>query len=755
MSERDPGWPGFVLTIALSAAVAAAAIWSHRPRLPQTEPGPGEFSVTRARQVLSRLVGDGTPHATGTPANAAVRERVIAEFVRMGYAPTTHEAFICGGAGACATVVNVLARLPGTSGSKAVMLSAHYDSVAAGPGASDDGMGVAVLLEAARLLRGDGPHRNPVLFLIDDGEEPGLLGAEAFTRDHPWARDVGVVVNLDSRGTTGPSFLFETSDDNRWLIELAAAALPRPDTSSLFYTIYKWLPNDTDLTIFRRAGLSGVNFANIGDVERYHTPLDTFASASPATLYEHGVHVLAMARALAEANLAAPHLGNAVFFDVFGMGILRWPQERTLPYAAAAALLLAAAIAAALRRGPLTAAEFARGLAAGGLALVVPVGAAAAAVALLRAGGAIPTAWVAHPLPILAAVWTLAGAGAWLVAGLASRWCGWRGLWAGSWALTAAAALLLSRTEPGPAFLPLVSCVVAGAAGLAGLASRSPAVGALAVALPAAAAGFFWLPIAWLLYGALGARSVAIGAAVGAWAAAAAPAFPLLPARARWRLLAGLSAAGLVAIAAALLCAPHDASVPQRMEIVYQQDANASARWLVFPESGQLPPRLRGAGFVAAANAQPWTGRYRGFTAAAERRDLAPPRLVLRESARTESGRRLRVTLVSDRLAPIVFLALPSSARPSSPTIAGQPVRVNPRVAAQRRGWTLLSCLTTPPEGVDFAFTLPDDPAIEILAGDRSYGLPSGSERVLSLRGDSAVTSQSGDVSEVIVRVRF
>jgi hypothetical protein len=755
VSERDSGWPGFILTIALSAAVAAAAVWSHRPRLPQHEPGPREFSVTRAREVLRRLVGDGKPHPTGSAGNAAVRQRVIAELAGMGYEPTTQEAFVCGGAGACATVENVLARLPGTSGSKAVMLAAHYDSVAAGPGASDDGMGVAVLLEAARLLRGDGPHRNPVLFLIDDGEEAGLLGAEAFTRDHPWARDVGAVVNLDARGTTGPSFLFETSEDNQWLIELAAAALPRPDTSSLFYTIYKRLPNDTDLTIFRRAGLSGVNFANIGDVERYHTPLDTFASVSPATLHEHGAHVLAMARALAEANLAAPHRGNAVFFDVFGMGILRWPQERTLPYAAAATVILAAAIAVALRRGRLTAAEFARGLAAGGLTLVVPVGAAAAAIALLRAAGAIPTAWVAHPLAILAAIWTLAGAGAWLVAGLASRWCGWRGLWAGSWALTAAAALLLARAEPGIAFLPLVPCAVAGAAGLAGLASRSPAAGALTVALPAATAAFFWLPIAWLLYGALGARSVAIGAAVGTWAAAAAPAFALLPALARRRLLAALSAAGLVAIAAALLCAPHDASVPQRMEIVREEDAGASARWLVFPESGQLPPLLSSAGFVASDSAEPWAGRYRGFAAAAERRDLAPPRLVLRESTRTDTGRRIRATLISDRSAPVVFLALPPSARLATPTIAGQPVQVNPRVAALRRGWTLLTCLTTPPEGVDFAFTLRDGPAIEVCAGDRSYGLPSGSERVLSLRGDAAVTSQSGDVSDVLVRVRF
>ena len=48
-------------------------------------------------------------------------------------------------------------------------------------------------------------------------------------------------------------------------------------SNSLYYFIYKLLPNDTDFTVFKAAGYEGLNFALIGDVERYHTPQDDFA----------------------------------------------------------------------------------------------------------------------------------------------------------------------------------------------------------------------------------------------------------------------------------------------------------------------------------------------------------------------------------------------------------------------------------------------------------------------------------------------
>src|SRR5438876_401645 len=133
----------------------------------------------------------------------------------------------------------------------------------------------------------------------------GRLGAEAFVAGDPAAKEVGAVVNLEARGTTGASLMFETSDRSGWIVDLFAKSVPRPASNSIYYTIYKMLPNDTDLTVYKRSGLAGLNFAFIGGEARYHTPRDDFAHADPASLQHHGENALAMVRALARADLEA------------------------------------------------------------------------------------------------------------------------------------------------------------------------------------------------------------------------------------------------------------------------------------------------------------------------------------------------------------------------------------------------------------------------------------------------------------------
>ena len=67
--------------------------------------------------------------------------------------------------------------------------------VAAGPGVSDDGAGVAAVLEIARALKSLPRTRHSIVILIDDGEEAGLLGARAFVDSHPWAKDIAAAIN--------------------------------------------------------------------------------------------------------------------------------------------------------------------------------------------------------------------------------------------------------------------------------------------------------------------------------------------------------------------------------------------------------------------------------------------------------------------------------------------------------------------------------------------------------------------------------
>jgi hypothetical protein len=73
----------------------------------------------------------------------------------------------------------------------AVLVMSHYDSVHNSPGAADDSLGAAAALEIARALKAGPQPARDVIFLFTDGEEAGLLGAEAFFARDPLLRPCG------------------------------------------------------------------------------------------------------------------------------------------------------------------------------------------------------------------------------------------------------------------------------------------------------------------------------------------------------------------------------------------------------------------------------------------------------------------------------------------------------------------------------------------------------------------------------------
>ena len=184
-----------------------------------------EFSAARAGAVLARLLGPQLPHPAASAENAALHARLLAELARLDVPAhtLTGRSCIAGRGGiSCATVSDIVADvIPGDG--KAILLMAHMDSVAAGPGASDDASGVATILETIRALKsGTSPAGHPVIALFSDGEEMGLLGADLFLTDDTRRAQVGVVVNAEARGNQGPSYLFQTSAGSGKLVDLYA-----------------------------------------------------------------------------------------------------------------------------------------------------------------------------------------------------------------------------------------------------------------------------------------------------------------------------------------------------------------------------------------------------------------------------------------------------------------------------------------------------------------------------------------------------
>ncbi len=286
------------------------------------------------------------PHPIGSEDHARVRAYLISELTALGLAPQVQDATGVGTRySGSAHVRNVLARVPGTHpGGLAVLLVAHYDGVPAGPAAGDDAAGSAALLETVRALRAGKPLAHDVIVLFTDGEEAGLIGAAAFAREHPWAKDAGVILNFEARGTSGPSLMFETGAGNLDVARVLSG-VPGARATSLATAVYRMLPNDTDLSELAILDRPALNFAFIGRVDRYHTEQDDAAHLSMGSLQHHGNNALALARAFGNGELPRPITTDAVFFDAPGLGVIVYRVSWALPLAVFAAVLVIVALA--------------------------------------------------------------------------------------------------------------------------------------------------------------------------------------------------------------------------------------------------------------------------------------------------------------------------------------------------------------------------------------------------------------------------
>jgi hypothetical protein len=757
---RGASW-GLLLGLVLFGLVLLVVQARLEPPAPRGADAPAaEFSSARAGEVLRALVGDGSPHPVGSPAAGLVRERILAELRRLGYSPEVQEGTWCN-RGLCARLHNVVARLDGTSSGKAVLLMAHYDSVSAGPGVGDDLSGVAAILEVARALKAGPPLRNPVLFLLDEGEEPGLLGAELFVNRHPAARDVGVVVNLEARGTAGPSLMFETSGDNAWMVGLYASAAPHPVTSSIYATIYDLLPNNTDMTVFKRKQVNGLNFAFIQNPSYYHTPLDSVDSLSPATLQHHGDNALAATRALAQADLASPPKGDAVFFDVLSLGVVRWPKGWTPVLAVLALVLVAYASMRALRRPDAPR----RGLLFGLLGFWGTIVAAL----LLGAGlsfamrGAMPYKWVDKPQAEIAAFALLGIAVALLLAGAVSRRAGAVGLWSAVWIGWSVLGVAVAMATPGIAYLFIVPAL---AAGILGLLTAPGGMGSSLV--PGVVAALLWLPIVTPLYDGLGVPAlVAVGLFVAVLVTALAPLVPAAGALGRrWLPLAALVAAA-VCIGLAFASAPYSVETPRPEPVQLVQDAGTGqARWLVFGPR-PLPAALRQAAAFSRdkERAYEWGPEgYRAFVAPAPHLDVPAPQVaVLEDSAaggKRGGKRTLRLLLTSNRGCREVAIVVPKEAKLISATVDGVATETTAAGAPGRHqgppeDYESFGSLTMPPEGVEVVLVLGTAAPLDALVYDLSSGLPPAGDALLKARPASAVPFQDGDTTVLVKKVRL
>lgn len=294
------------------------------------------FSTARAFQHVEQMAK--FPHSVGTRSHDLVQNYIMSKLRQLGLDPQIQDGYVLNEYGILSKPQNIIAKIPGTNpDKKALLLLSHYDSaVHSSYGASDAASGVATILEGVRAFLAKGtPHENDIIILFSDAEEIGLLGAKLFVQKHPWAKNVGLVLNFEARGSGGPSnMIIETNGGNSKMVDGFVAAHPEyPVASSLMYSVYKMLPNDTDSTIFRVFGdTPSFFFAFIGDHFDYHTALDVPKNLDKTSLAHQGSYLMSLLAYFGNSNLMDLSAEkDDVYFDFPGVEMLHYPFSWIIP----------------------------------------------------------------------------------------------------------------------------------------------------------------------------------------------------------------------------------------------------------------------------------------------------------------------------------------------------------------------------------------------------------------------------------------
>lgn len=469
-TTAPPAFRWAAILLILAAAISLAFLANRLPD-PQPETAAGtQFSAGRAMADVRAIAA--APHPIGSAEIERTRRYLMARMTALGLSPRMRDQTVVvtrrnsTDVAIGARVRNIIGELEGSDPAlPAILLMAHYDTAPHSPGAGDDTAGVAVALETARALKASGPLRRSVIFLITDGEEAGLLGANAFFESDPLRRRVGLVLNLEARGDSGRALMFQTSSDNHALIRAYARNVGSPASDSLMVTIYKRMPNDTDLTAALERGYRGMNFAFVGHQMAYHTPLSTPERLNPGSVQHMGNQILPIIGDFARAKRLDGGGGDMVFADLFGQYFIAYSSALGWPIAIVVIAAAFALVGVALVRRTIGWRDILQG-AGSAIALLLGIATiltlAKRFVALLLADIASPYAMVGQAGLILPAALLLALGTGLLLVNSAAR--GRR--WPPALALVAAGAVAALLGEP--ALSPLV---LGGGAGLFACAS--------------------------------------------------------------------------------------------------------------------------------------------------------------------------------------------------------------------------------------------------------------------------------------------
>jgi len=703
-----------------------------------------EFSSARAMTYVEGIGKD--PHPSGSFEHTIVRDFLVRELSSMGLSPEVQRTTSVNEARSipfpAGTIENIIGRLKGSENSKPILLVAHYDSVPTGPGASDDGASVAALLETLRALKAGAPLKNDIVFLFTDGEEPGLLGAKAFVEEHPWAKEGGLVLNFEARGTSGASVMFETSSGNGWLIKEFTKAAPHPVSSSFLYEVYKVLPNDTDFTIFKKAGFAGLNFAYINDVTSYHTRLDTIANVNEQSLQHQGSYALALTRHFGNLDLGNIKQSDAVYFNTI-FGFVRYPGTWAKPLAIFVVFLFFGVVILGFKTKQLSLLGIVFGFLILFLSMIVAVFVGIGVWLLLRElhsgyksvslvepynSSLYMISFVALAIALTSTIYVLFRKTKIRTMNLTvGGLCWWFTLM-----------VLTAFRLPGASFLftwPLISSLLALAYIFISKEESKVTVNRFAALSLSAIPGImFFAPLVYLLFHALTINAVAIDMlAIVLLLGSLIPHFNLISTRNKWLLPSAMAVICLGFIVAASITAGFDQAHPKPDNLSYALNANSGkAAWV--SSDARLDEYT--SQFIKAnsekldmADYLPlkpvfWNSK-KFLNSEADPIELAAPNVVVLEDKNSDGVRMIRMRINSSRRAPVISVSLGHSTEVLQAVINGKHVKNGPTrsPAELKNGWGF-TYYALPEDGIELVIESKSTGPLDVKVVDESYGIP-------------------------------
>jgi hypothetical protein len=290
-----------------------------------------EFSTDRAFEHVQQIAK--RPHYVGTTQHSVARNYIIKQLEELGLRVHTQQDYTLTANGEFTIPQNIVTRIEGKNPeAKALLLLSHYDSEPhSSNGASDAASGVAAIIESLRAYKAKNVQpEHDIIICFTDAEELGLIGAQLFAGKHPWAKNIGLVLNFEARGSGGPSIMIaETNNGNAKMIKaFSKADLDNVLGTSLMYSFYKIMPNSTDSTVFReKADIPGFFFAFIDDHFDYHTALDIPKRLNKRSLAHQGQYAFNLLNYFSQVSLDDKFESSTdlVYFNLPEFGLFYYP----------------------------------------------------------------------------------------------------------------------------------------------------------------------------------------------------------------------------------------------------------------------------------------------------------------------------------------------------------------------------------------------------------------------------------------------